>query len=78
MKRLLSLLLSAAMALSLAQGVALAAQTDLSDEGATAADVDEVVYGTMNIPYASFYKAEGVAYEVDAVTTATGSRLRIP
>lgn len=76
MKRLLSLLLSAAMALSLTQGIALAAQTELSDEGAATADVDEVVYGTMNIPYASFYKAEGVTYEVDAVTTATGNKYK--
>lgn len=32
---------------------------------------DTYVYGTMNIPYGEFFKAEGVDYEVDAVTSAT-------
>ena len=33
---------------------------------------EEKVYGTMNIPYADFYKAEiEDAYEVDAVSSAT-------
>lgn len=39
---------------------------------------DSVVYGTMNIPYADFYKAEiadsSNAYEVDAVSSATTSK----
>ena len=59
MKRLLSLLLSAAMTLSLLPA-ALAAEED-------------VVYGTMNIPYADFYKGEGVE-AVDAVTSATQNK----
>ena len=32
---------------------------------------EDVVYGTMNIPYDKFYAAEGVGSEVDAVTSAT-------
>ena len=39
------------------------------------ADTTDVVYGTMNIPYADFYAAEiGNAYEVDAVSSATTSK----
>ena len=38
----------------------------------SASAAEEKVYGTMNIPYADFYKAEiGDAYEVDAVSSAT-------
>lgn len=41
---------------------------------ASAAEGD-VVYGTMNIPYADFYAAEiNNAYEVDAVSSATASK----
>lgn len=40
-----------------------------------AAEGDDLVYGTMNIPYADFYEAEfgdsANAYEVDAVSSAT-------
>lgn len=43
-----------------------------------AAEGEELIYGTMNIPYADFYKAEiaGSAneYEVDAVSSATTSK----
>lgn len=39
----------------------------------TAADSD-VVYGTMQIPYDAFYAAEGVASDVDAVSSATTSK----
>lgn len=35
---------------------------------------DEIVYGTMNIPYDKFYAAEGAGSEVDAVTSATTSK----
>ena len=35
---------------------------------------EEVVYGTMQIPFASFYATEGVAYEVDAVSSCTESK----
>ena len=39
----------------------------------------DVVYGTMNIPYADFYRAEladaGNAYEVDAVSSATTTKV---
>lgn len=42
------------------------------------ADDSGVIYGTMNIPYADFYKAEiadsSNAYEVDAVSSATASK----
>ena len=31
---------------------------------------DGLVYGTMNIPFADFYSAEGVNYTVDAVSSA--------
>lgn len=34
----------------------------------------DVVYGTMNIPYAEFYANEGIGYEVDAVSSATTSK----
>ena len=44
----------------------------------TANAADDVIYGTMNIPYADFYKAEleGApnAYEVDAVSSATTTK----
>ena len=35
---------------------------------------DGLVYGTMNIPFADFYSAEGVNYTVDAVSSATNSK----
>lgn len=35
---------------------------------------DNLKYGTMNIPYDEFYKAEGIGYDVDAVTSATTSK----
>ena len=42
------------------------------------ASAEEYVYGTMNIPYADFYRAElasaNNAYEVDAVSSATTSK----
>lgn len=39
------------------------------------ANADEgYIYGTMNIPYDEFYEAEGVGYEVDAVSSATTSK----
>ena len=48
----------------------------------TAAEGEELIYGTMNIPYADFYKAEiaGSAnkYEVDAVSSATTSKFKTP
>lgn len=40
----------------------------------TAGAEGEVVYGTMEIPYAAFYAAEGVASDVDAVSSATTSK----
>lgn len=39
-----------------------------------AAAEEEVVYGTMQIPFADFYAAEGVAYEVDAVSSCTETK----
>ncbi|MCQ2514541.1 MAG: hypothetical protein MJ089_05580 [Ruminococcus sp.] len=35
---------------------------------------DNLVYGTMNIPYADFYANEGVSSDVDAVSSATTSK----
>ena len=44
---------------------------------AVAADSDKV-YGTMDIPYADFYRAEiGSAYEVDAVSSATEKKWKM-
>lgn len=40
----------------------------------TAGAEGEVVYGTMEIPYAAFYAAEGVGSDVDAVSSATTSK----
>ncbi|MBR1814829.1 MAG: DUF1533 domain-containing protein [Lachnospiraceae bacterium] len=39
-----------------------------------AAAEEEMLYGTMQIPYAEFYAEEGPAYEVDAVSSATSSK----
>ena len=61
MKKLVSILLAAALLISAAACAALAEGEDL-------------VYGTMQIPYAAFYAAEGVTTEVDAVTSATNSK----
>ena len=61
MKRLFSSLIAAAMLTGALAGGALA-------EG------DAYVYGTMQIPYDAFYAAEGVAGDVDAVTSATDSK----
>ncbi len=35
---------------------------------------ENYIYGTMEIPYDAFYKAEGIDYEVDAVSSATDSK----
>ncbi len=35
---------------------------------------ENIVYGTMQIPYSDFYAAEGVASDVDAVSSATTSK----
>ena len=40
--------------------------------GASASE--ELIYGTMNIPYDKFYENENVGYEVDAVSSATTSK----
>lgn len=40
----------------------------------TAAAGAETIYGTMQIPYADFYAAEGVSAPVDAVSSATNSK----
>lgn len=42
--------------------------------GTALAQEEEYLYGTMQIPYADFYAAEGSASEVDAVTSATASK----
>lgn len=61
MKKLISSLMAVAMLVcAVAAGAAVA-------EG-------DVVYGTMQIPYAAFYAGEGVTHEVDAVSSATDSK----
>ncbi|MBQ1311692.1 MAG: hypothetical protein IIY55_07570 [Blautia sp.] len=54
--------------------VILAAGAVLSAAAAPAFAEADVVYGTMEIPYAAFYAAEGVNGEVDAVSSATDSK----
>ncbi|MCM1008817.1 MAG: NPXTG-anchored protein [Ruminococcus flavefaciens] len=41
---------------------------------ANAEETDDLIYGTMNIPYADFYANEDISYEVDAVSSATTSK----
>lgn len=53
---------------------AVCAATALSAVPFTAGAADDIVYGTMNIPYADFYANEGIGYEVDAVSSATTSK----
>lgn len=55
-------------------GSVLCAAVAASGLAVTSFAADDVVYGTMNIPYADFYAAEGVGSEVDAVTSATTSK----
>ncbi|MCM1506608.1 MAG: DUF1533 domain-containing protein [Ruminococcus flavefaciens] len=67
MKKITSLISATALALSVASVIPLSAGAE-----------GDIVYGTMNIPYADFYRAElsGSAneYEVDAVSSATTSK----
>lgn len=58
MKKALSLVLAAALLSCLTAG----------------ACAETLIYGTMHIPFAEFYAAEGVRGEVDAVTSATASK----
>ena len=62
MKRLVSSLMAAAML------------TGAVAAGGVLAESDAYIYGTMQIPYGAFYAAEGVASEVDAVTSATPTK----
>lgn len=62
MKKLVSSLLTVAML------------TGATAAGSALAENADCIYGTMHIPYAAFYAAEGVASEVDAVTSATNSK----
>lgn len=66
MKKITSLISAAALAMS---GTVIAP---------TASAEETIVYGTMNIPYAEFYRAEISGstneYEVDAVSSATTSK----
>ena len=62
MKRLVSSLMAAAML------------TGAVAAGGALAESDAYIYGTMQIPYGAFYAAEGVASEVDAVTSATPTK----
>lgn len=55
-------------------GTALCAAIAASSLTFTAFAADDIVYGTMNIPYDKFYAAEGVGSEVDAVSSATTSK----
>jgi hypothetical protein len=69
MKKITSLIASAACAVSVLGTVPFTAG---------AAGSDTLIYGTMNIPYADFYRAELAdstnAYEVDAVSSATTTK----
>jgi len=55
---------------------AAAAMTAMSAMMAVTAGAEEAdyVYGTMQIPYAQFYEAEGVSSEVDSVSSATTTK----
>lgn len=68
MKKITSIVSATALAVSVMGAVPLYA----------GADKETVIYGTMNIPYADFYRAElsGApnAYEVDAVSSATTAK----
>lgn len=55
-------------------GAALCAAVTASPLTLNAFAAEDVVYGTMNIPYDKFYAAEGIGSEVDAVTSATTSK----
>ena len=55
-------------------GTTLCAAIAASSLTLSAFAADDIVYGTMNIPYDKFYAAEGVGSEVDAVTSATTSK----
>lgn len=55
-------------------GTVLCAAIASSSLTLTSFAAEDVVYGTMNIPYDKFYAAEGVGSEVDAVTSATTSK----
>jgi len=55
--------------------VSAAVAAALASVPATAFAADDVLYGTMEIPYSDFYAAElRTPYEVDAVTSATASK----
>ena len=55
-------------------GAVLCAAIASSSLTLTSFAAEDVVYGTMNIPYDKFYAAEGVGSEVDAETSATTSK----
>ncbi len=63
MKKILSFLLTSLLVLSAVPALA---------------EADDLVYGTMQIPYAAFYAAEGVTVDVDAVSSATDSKWKNP
>lgn len=68
MKKITSIISAASLAVSVLGAVPLS----------SGAENDEIIYGTMNIPYSDFYRAElsdsPNAYEVDAVSSATTSK----
>lgn len=51
--------------------LAVASMSALTVAGTAVSAEDNLIYGTMNIPYDEFYKNEGVMSEVDAVSSAT-------
>lgn len=55
----------------LCTSLALASLSSLTVASTVVSADDELIYGTMNIPYADFYANEGVSSEVDAVSSAT-------
>lgn len=55
----------------LCSALAVASISVLNVAGTAVSAEDNLIYGTMNIPYDEFYKNEGVMSEVDAVSSAT-------
>ncbi|MDE5619909.1 MAG: NPXTG-anchored protein [Ruminococcus sp.] len=65
MKKISTIISAASLAVSVLGAVPLTAGAEESEN---------LIYGTMNIPYADFYANEGIGYDVDAVSSATTSK----
>lgn len=73
MKKMISFLSAAAMLAAVFTGCGTTNDHD-TQSSSSATKKTDYIYGTMQIPYDDFYVAEGVAYEVDAVSSATSSK----